>query len=245
MVGLLLANAACEHDTRILLEVTWESGAPVVDLNVTALPFDPDGLLDSLAKAAPTPQPVFPALEAELREYERPEPDPYEAVNRPWLTLRDSVATLSDSLAGRDPAEPGYAADYDRFRQMYARLAQRAAERERALRAVEGNPVALARRAAAAADSLRAWEYQAYATYPDAAAAAVVHAGRTVVEGTTDRDGRLVLSVEAGRWWLVGRTPDPDNPFMEYYWNVPVTTTRVVPVRVPLSNRNATRRWRH
>lgn len=180
-----------------------------------------------------------------MHEYHRPEPDPYEEINRPWLALRDTVRALADSLIERDRAEPGYAADYERFRALYARLAQRAAERDRALRDVNGDHLDLARRAATAADSLRAWEYQAYAGYPDAAAAAVVRSGRSVVEGTTDRHGALTLQVQPGRWWLVARTPDPANPFLEYYWNVSVTATRVVPVRLPLSSNNAAKRWRH
>lgn len=242
---IAFAGSGCEQETRILVDITWESGEPIADLSLTALPFDPDRLLDSLAASATTPQPTFTALEAEMREYERPEPDPYEEVNRPWLALHDSVAALSDSLLERDRTEPGYAAAYERFRQLYARLAQRAAERDRALRAVAGDQVALARRAAAAADSLRSWEYQAYASYPEAAAAAVVHSGRAVVDGTTDPDGHLALSIEPGRWWIVGRTPDPENPFMEYYWKVSVTATRVVPVRLPLTSGNASWRWRH
>jgi hypothetical protein len=241
----MLVSASCEEQTRIVVDVTWDSGDPIVDLPLTALPFNPDHLLDSLTTAADAPAPAFPALEVEMRAYERPDPDPYEAVNRPWLALRDTVAALSDSLMQRARTDPGYAADYDRFRQLYARLAQRAAERDRALRDVNGDQVALARRVAVAADSLRAWEYQAYAAYPEAAAAAVVHSGRTVVEGVTDRAGRLALDVESGRWWIVGRIADPDNPFMEYYWNVPVTATRVVPVRLPIASGNARWRWRH
>ncbi len=240
-----IGTSACEQNTRIVVAATWESGEPIPDLPLTALPFNPDLLLDSLTGLATEPAPTFPGLEAEMRAYERPDPDPYQEVNRPWLALRDTVAALSDSLMQRERTDPGYAADYDRFRQLYARLAQRAAERDRALRDVHGVQVAFARRVALAADSLRSWEYQAYAAYPEVAAAAVVHSGRTVVEGTTDPNGGLVLEVEPGRWWLVGRTADPDNPFMEYYWNVPVTATRVVPVRLPVSTRAATWRWRH
>lgn len=242
---LAALSTGCERETRIALEVTWDHDGPVADLAVTALPFDPDHLLDSLAGEVDIPAPTFPALEAEIHEFSRPDPDPYEEINRPWLALRDTVRELADSLIDRDRTESGYAADYDRFRALYARLAERAAERDRALRAVNGDHLDLARRAAAAADSLRSWEYQAYAGYPEAAAAAVVHAGRSVIEGTTDHHGRLTLRVQPGRWWLVARTADPENPFLEYYWNVPVTATRVVPVRLPLSSANATKRWRH
>jgi hypothetical protein len=236
---------ACDSSTTLVVRVEGEGGRPVQELEVVALPFDPVSLLDSLQSAAPHPAPVFADLEAELRSWQRPADDQYDDLNRPWLALRDSVLALSDSLHAMDRAEPGYAMRYARFRQLYARLAERAAERDRALRDVRGSDVTLARRAAEAADSLRAWEYEAFATYGERAAAAAVRAGRDVVEGSTDARGTVTLHLQPGRWWLVARRPDPDNPFMEYFWSVPVTTTRVVPARVLLIPDNAAWRWRH
>lgn len=214
-------------------------------LDITALPFDPDRLLDSLTTAAPTPRPDFGQLEQELRAYARPADDPFKELNRPWRALRDSVVALSDSLFAMDRGTPQYAALYERFRQSYARLADRASERDAALRRLGASDLGLARRAQAAADSLRRWEYDAYEGYADAAAAAIADAGARVVEGTTDGDGRVTLRVDPGRWWLVTRLPDPENPFLEYYWNAAVTVTRLVPVRVPLNPGNGERRWRH
>lgn len=239
------ALLACHAETTVVVRVEDATGRPVPELEVAALPFDPVRVLDSLRSASPSPAPDFSELEAELRAWERPADDPYDDLNRPWLALRDSVLALSDSLHDMDRGEPGYATRYARFRQLYARLAERAAERDRALRDVSGSDVTLARRAAAAADSLRAWEYEAFAPYGELAASAVVRSGREVAEGATDTHGTLTLKLEPGRWWLVARRPDPDNPFMEYFWSVPVTATRVVPARVPLTPDNAEWRWRH
>ncbi len=244
-IALAPLSVACHAETTIVIRAELAEGEPVPDLGVTALPFDPVGLLDSLSAVAPRPKPDFSDLETELREYERPDNAPYTELNRPWLALRDSVVALSDSLIAMGRSEPGYATRYARFRQLYARLAERASERDRALRDVAGEDVTLARRAAAAADSLRAWEYEAFASYGELAAAATVRAAREVTEGETDSEGVLELEIEPGRWWLVARQPDPDNPFMEYFWSVPVTVTRVVPVRVPFTPQNAQWRWRH
>jgi hypothetical protein len=235
---------ACDSDTTLIVRVEGAGGRPVQELQVVALPFDPVSLLDSLRAAAPQPAPDFSDLEAELRSWRRPANDQYDDLNRPWLALRDSVLALSDSLHAMDRGEPGYATRYARFRQLYARLAERAAERDRALRDVSGSEVTLARRAAEAADSLRTWEYEAFASYGELAAAAVVRAGRDVVEGSTDAHGSVTFELQPGRWWLVARRPDPDNPFMEYFWSVPVTATRVVPARVLLIPDNAAWRWR-
>ena len=245
IVALLPLSLACRADTSIVVRAELADGEVVPDLAVTALPFDPLRLLDSLSATAPRPKPDFTALEAELRAYKRPDNIPYAELNRPWLALRDSVVALSDSLLSMGRSDPGYATRYSRFRQLYARLAERASERDRAVREVVGEDVALARRAATAADSLRSWEYEAFASYGELAAAAVARADRDVVEGRTDSKGVLELEVQPGRWWLVARRPDPDNPFMEYAWSVPVTATRVVPVRVPLTPQRAEWRWRH
>jgi hypothetical protein len=244
-VALVPFVIACQAETAIVVQAEFAGGDPVPDLGVMALPFDPAQLLDSLRAVAPWPKPDFGDLEAELREYERPDNAQYAELNLPWLALRDTVVALSDSLMAMDRSEPGYATRYARFRQLYARLAERASERDRALRDVAGEDVALARRAASAADSLRAWEYEAFASYGELAAAAVIRAERGVAEGETDNAGMLELEIEPGRWWLVARRPDPNNPFMEYFWSVPVTATRVVPVRVPLTPQNAQWRWRH
>jgi hypothetical protein len=240
-----LAIVGCHESTRITVAATWEDHRPIAELEIVALPFNPDRILDSLATEATTPPPTFPELLHEMRVYTIPEDDPYAELNRPWLALRDSVEALSDTLMAMDRSVPAYAAGYARFRTLYGRLADLAAARDRALRDVNGDRVALARRAAAAADSLRAWEYTAYAAYPEVAAEAVVASGREVVEGVTAKDGTVLLVLDPGRWWLVARTPDETNPFMEYYWNVPATTTRVIPIRLPLTPERAVRRWRH
>lgn len=240
-----LALLACDGDTTVVVIAEDGTGRPIPELELVALPFDPVRLLDSLRGVAPRPAPDFADLEAELRSWRRPTDDRHDALNRPWLALRDSVVALSDSLHTMNRGEPQYATAYTRFRRLYARLAERAAERDRALRDVGGSEVSLARRAAAAADSLRAWEYEAFASYGEVAAAAVVRTGREVAEGTTGTDGTVTLALEPGRWWLVARRPDPDNPFMEHFWSVPVTATRVVPTRIPLTPGNADWRWRH
>lgn len=240
-----LAIAGCHQDARINVAAAWADDGPIVELEILALPFNPDRILDSLATAAPTPPPMFAELVQEMRTYTIPEDDPYAELNRPWLALRDSVAALSDTLMGMDRSAPAYAAGYARFRTLYGRLADLAAARDRALREVNGDRVELARRAAGAADSLRAWEYTAYAAYPEVAAEAVLASGREVVEGVTDKDGTVLLVLDPGRWWLVARAQDMANPFMEYYWNVPVTVTRVIPLRLPLTPDIAVRRWRH
>jgi hypothetical protein len=234
----------CDGRTDVVISASWAPSTPIVELAITALPFDPDRVLDSLESSAPTPRPDFTDLVAEMKAYEPPEDEQFEAANRPWLALRDTVQHLADSLNSIGRTAPGYAAQYTRFRQLYARLAQRAADRDEALRQLGGDQMDLARRAAAAAESLRTWEYEAYASYGEIAAGAVLRSERSVAEATTDEHGEVRIALAPGRWWLIARHPDPTNPFMEFYWNEPVTVS-VLPVRLPLTTENSERRWRH
>ncbi len=245
-LALLGAPAAtgCGGSAPVEVRVSLGPATPLPDLVVTVLPFDPSALLDSLAAAAPRPRPTFPDLEQTLAAFrlqdDGGQPSPDQAVR----ALRDTVTGLADSLNRADRGGPGYAAAYGRFRQLYARLVQRSAEQDAELRATRRDELALARRARAAAESLRAWEADAYAPYPEIARATAERTGRTPRQAATDSTGALRLELGAGAWWLVARTPDPDNPFFEYHWTVPLRVAGL-PVALPLSGRNATRHWRH
>jgi hypothetical protein len=228
----------------VLVRASLGHGEPVTGLEITALPFDAEAVLDSLADAAPTPRPTFRALEAELAAYRSPEDDRLAEASIPWLALHDSVSRLADSLNGMDRRGATYARMYARFRQLYARLQQRATERDRALEELRGEDVTLARRAQAASEELRTWERDAYSAYPQIAAEALDRRGVEFVRATAAEDGTLHLELPPGEWWIVARLADPENPFQEYYWNVPLTVGWR-PVGVPLSERNTVRRWRH
>jgi hypothetical protein len=243
--GFLLAFAACSRDESAVLVRAQLHAEPVTGLTVRAYPFDPDQILDSLAALASAPRPQFPELERELAAYEPASDTRLQEASRPWLALRDTVAALSDSLNRMDRRSPAYARMYERFRQLYARLAQRAAERDAALREVNGDHVDLARRAQAAAESLRVWEHETFATYAEAAQAALQHSGHTVYDPSTDQVGALELELPRGNWWLIARWADPHNPFQEYYWNVPLRSSGWLPLWIPLMDGNSERRWRH
>ncbi len=243
--GFLLVLAACHGAESAVIVRAQMHEEPVRGLAVSAYPFDPDRILDSLTALASEPPPQFPELESELADYEPANDERLQQASRPWLALRDTIAALSDSLNRMDRRSPAYARMYDQFRQLYDRLAQRAAERDAALREINGDHVELARRAQTAAESLRVWEHDAFASYAEAAQVTLLRSGRSVVEAPTDEAGEIELELPRGEWWLIARWPDPHNPFQEYYWNVPLRSTGWFPVRVPLMDGNSLRRWRH
>lgn len=244
--SLAFAGAPCactNAPVPVRVQVTVD-GVPVPGLDVTAYPFDPTGLLDSLATAYGEPPPDVSALEEELRAFSPPEPAPDDAAGVVWAATRDSVAALADSLNAVDRRAPGYGDAYGRFRRLYGRLVERTAARDRAGRQATEPLRDLALRAGRAADSLRAWELAAYAGFDSAAAGEIRATGRQPIAGVTDPQGWLELALVPGRWTLTTELPHPENPFLELRWVVPVTVS-VFPFRVPMTERMAQEPWRH
>ncbi len=251
VVLLLLAvtQAACSDDARLEVRLQSQPGVPPAGLDITALPVNPDALLDSLAAAAPTPRPTFPELERAITGFRSggDHPDSAGALHATaaWQAVRDSLEALAGHLRTLDRASLAYREAYQRLRALYDRLGQRAAERDRAMQAGLGPERELAQRAERAADSLRQWEQLAYADFPARLEAAVRRTGRDLRQVSTDTTGVARFTLPPGRWWIQARIRDPENPFLERYWNLAVTLTPLVPVAVPLGARSAQLRWRH
>jgi hypothetical protein len=231
-------------DVEIRLSLDGMAGTPA-GATIMALPYDAGAILDSLTRAADRPPPRFPELEQELTEYRRHIPPELNELYRDWATARRAVEALSDSLVELDREVPSYEPTYRRFRDRYAELAHQEADLERAMRELSAEDRALAQEATSAADSLRQWEDEAYADYDAIATDRISQSGRNEVRLTTEPSGRASARLDPGRWWLVARVPHPENPFQEYYWSVALKVDGLTPLRIPLSDRNVTLRWRH
>ena len=237
--------AGCDGDVHLQVHVLAQHDEPLAGLEVMALPFDPDQILDSLALASEAAKPAFPELEAEMAAYVPPEEAVLRGIGAEWIDAMAEVKHLADSLNRVAPTSPGYAAAYDRLRQQYRELAQHAAERDKDFREHMGDDRDLASRAAAAADTLRRWENENYAPFPELADSAVATSGRPVHRGETDEHGKLEFVLSSGRWWLIARRDDPENPFIEHYWNVPIRMSVLGPRKIELHIDDSTPRWRH
>src|SRR5580765_2498135 len=243
---VLLALTACADRAPVHIHVSLPSGVPVEGLEVSALPFNADRVMDSLAFVAETPSPSFPDLELRLRTYQRPgRVLPGGGPTTSWLAIRDSVARLARELKRQDRRASGYRESYARFRQLYMRYTAQEAEREKQVRGLFSEDLGLAAEATRASDSLRAWERTAYHDFPSLADQRVARLGRAVTRLETDSLGRAEAELPNGNWWVSARIPDPDNPFEEYRWNVAVRVTAGLPVALPLMRANASQSWRH
>lgn len=240
---LLMLAAAC-GDAALTVRLSLHHDE-VVNAPISVVPFDPDAILDSLASAAPEPAPTFAKLEEVLFAFEPSDDSALATINTPWLALRDSVASLSESLQTMDRTDPAYAAAYDRFRTQYARFTRRTAQRDQALANLDGNAVQLARWAQAAADTLRTWERGVFGAYDSLASHALLRSGLEAQTVNTDSHAAAQFTLTPGMWWLIVRLPDTKNPFLEYYWNIPVRVNGVVPTVLTLTERHMRHRWRH
>ncbi len=221
------------------------NGAPLAYVEVTALPFDANGLLDSLEAAAPVPRPAFPSLEAEMIAYRVGPAVDLGQVGRAWTATRDSAQWLADSLLSVSHEAPGYPAAYRRFQALYRRLTERAARREAALQEVTDEIRSLAVRAGAAADSIRLWELEAYAPFDSLVALRIAAEGRPAVSASSHESGAVELELAPGAWWIRAQMRYPDNPFLEYEWNTMVWVRGWWPLHMRLFEGNVAVGWRH
>jgi hypothetical protein len=241
----LLALVACRDPAPVHVQAQLAPEFPLGELDVVAVPFSTERLLDSLERAAPRRRPTFPDLEARMRRFTPGSPEqPDTSLTLTWKATRDSVARMADRLRSMDRGAPAYREAYNRFRDLYQRYTARAAAREAALRAVLADDRRLAQEAGRAADSLRAWEREAYREFPRLAESRVRQAGRPLARAETDSAGRATLELTPGDWWLSARFTHPENPFIEYRWNVPVRVAGL-PFALPLTPANAQPGWRH
>lgn len=236
----MLAAAGCAEQSALHLQIVRDDGRPDAGFEVVIVPVDPQALFDSLTAAARTPPPRFPELEEAMQGFRRRE---QPAVgNSGWQATRDSVEALADSLRGADRRTPEYRNAYGRLRGLYDRLGQRTAARDRATRSEYRE---LADQAALASEAMRRWERSAYGGYDSLLARRIARTGQQGMRAVSDSTGSIRVDLAPGRWWLRARRRLRDNPFLERVWNVPVTTNRLVPVRVRLTVDNAQLEWRH
>ncbi len=120
----LLVLAGCSGEGEIVLTATLNE-VPLVGLEIVALPYDAQSLLDSLGRAAPTPRPDYAALEMELKDYQRKDSDSIDNLNAEWAEARSVVAELADTLNGMERGSAEYATAYIRLRTAHEALLAR------------------------------------------------------------------------------------------------------------------------
>jgi hypothetical protein len=77
----------------------------------------------------------------------------------------------------------------------------------------------------------RAWQQTTYAGYDTLSRSQTTGRMRMITSDTTGAAGWASLRVYQGTWWIHARSPDPQDPNFEWYWNVPLVgdTVRLSP----------------
>lgn len=136
------------------------------------------------------------------------------------LPLRALFDSLRAAAAGTSQGDtPARVAARDRFRKLQDRLAPRL-------------------------DSLRglqhAWRVAVFGGYDTLTLDLTHRLAQDPFTDTTDARGVAVVRPKTGgRWWVTVSTWDPDDPYAEWYWNLPLTGDTL-----RLSSANAVRRTR-
>jgi hypothetical protein len=195
---------------------------PVPGVLLAALPYDRDSILADMERRATTPRPNTHTLDSLFLAFHQP----FLAFSRAAWTMELATRTQDSVTAARARAGPGTpaAGELDRLLQAISdTLARLRPELERTRTAL-----------AAARDTLwpvmerlrgevRAWENSTYAGYDTVVRTQSTDKMRQLIADTSDAGGWGRLRVSAGTWWVHARSPDPQDPNLQWYWNVPVT----------------------
>jgi hypothetical protein len=241
---LLLVTAACGPGELIVTaEIdrhNTETGEleirPLGDLEVQFLPFDRDAIFDSLAQAAPTPE---PELSTELEEM-RTEYIEVQAAARDaeieWLTARERLQEISQEIAQYSEGESRYRELFNEFEDQEDRVIAAENRMDDYFAELEELQATVLDQLQQARALQENWEDEAFADYPDIVDARLSEARRDIAVDTTDATGMLRVRLDPGEWWVYTRHRLPTE---ELYWNVRVEVERGEPTEILLNRENA------
>lgn len=191
---------------------------PAAGVTVMALPYDRDSLLASMENEAPTPRPHTSELDSLFQRFR----EPFAESTR----LAVLVERLRDSLerTAEDPSAGGTR------RALEDSLARLSVAREAAVRRLDEVRAEVAPRIDSLRAEVRAWEAETFRNWAETTSS--LSSGRLVagITDTTRFDGtaRLYLPPSGRSWWVYGRSFNSGDPNSEWYWNLPVTGSRLV-----------------
>lgn len=213
---------ACTNGRTVTVQVLVPdlagAATPITGVVVAAIPYDRDSLIAAMEGRVSTGRPHTETLDSLFQAFH----DPFLAFSRAAWNIerlnrtRDSVAAAQRTAASA-PAATELEARLARLDDSLRRLAP-ALERARA-------------ELSAARDTLwprierlrvdaRQWQLSTFEGYDTAARSLARSRMRTLSADTTDAAGWASLFVAKGPWWITARSPDPQDPNYEWYWNV-------------------------
>jgi len=220
---VLLFLLACGGPRKIAVQVLVPDlrgvETPLPGVEVAALPYDRDSVLAVLEQRAGTERPHTRALDSLFQAFRAP----FLAFSRAaWQA--EQTQRSHDSLAAQRAAavagSPGARELELRMQTLEDFLRRLAPELERARDALAAARDTLWPRIERLQADVRRWEHSTYAGYDTIVRGVVRDHMRMGRADTTDATGRATLELSAGRWWIYARSPDPQDPNAQWYWNL-------------------------
>lgn len=231
IIPAILGLAACSGGREVQVEVAIPGpdsvDAPVAHLQLVALPYDRDSLLATFEARSRRPERETRQLDSLFAAFRIPF-GAYAAAAYRVQSLERSLAYLKARLDSLPRQNPAYDSLYRAFADGSDSVAAAHRRRDDAQR-----ELALARaKLSPRIDSLRQlmarWEDSTYRGYDSITKALGSGLGREPVSDSTGTDGKVMLRLPRGSWWIYARSWDAWDPYSEWYWNVPATGARVV-----------------
>jgi hypothetical protein len=245
-MGLLFAAAACgPGEVVVTMEIETpnpEGGVRTItlsNLEVQLLPYDRDQVFDSMIATFPTPEPEIPADLLAARDEVQAAQAEWDAHQRRWNTLRDTLQTLTSAMDQFSRGESRYVALFREWQDFDSELGRVEAQMNAAFDRFDS----LQRGTIRASDSIRIlqdnWADEAFDGVGQVFLAKQRESGLDIAVDTTNANGVARANVKPGQYWVHARY---DLPYTELYWNVPVMVERGEPTLVELTRANALER---
>jgi hypothetical protein len=226
---LLVIAAACRNGRTVTVQVLVPDLAgvatPIAGVVVAAVPYDRDSLIAAMEGRASAGRPHTQTLDSLFQAFH----GPFLAFSRAaWnvetvTRARDSVAEARRAAA----SGPALAELNTRLARLDDSLRRLAPALERARRELGAARDTLWPRIERLRVEARQWQLSTFEGYDTAARSLARSRMRTVSADTTDTVGWATMVVASGPWWITARSPDPQDPNYEWYWNVPVDSDTV------------------
>jgi hypothetical protein len=210
------------------------------DIEVELIPFDRDEVFDSMAAAAPTPEPEIPPSLLEAQDSIAAAQQRYQSLNARWASLRDSLQTISEAMDGYNPAEPAYRDLFRVFNDLDGEVNRLDRLKTEAFDEFTSLQNANVEQSNQVARERQDWAAEAFAGIEEVFTARMRESGRDMIVDTTNAQGVTdPIQVPPGQWWVHARY---ELPFTELYWNVPVEVPGGEPTVVELNRSTAEER---
>lgn len=225
---LLLVACDSRRSIAVQIQVPDLAGVdtPIPGVLLAALPYDRDSILAAMEQRAASPRPSTQELDRLFLAFQQPFLDfsrsAWSVERTTWR--RDSVALARAGAGTGSPA----ASELDiRLRFLNDTLTLLAPALGRTRAALAAARDTLWPKLERLRSEVRAWENSTYGGYDTVVRTQSVDKMRQLIADTSDAGGWGRLRLSSGRWWLYARSPDPQDPNFQWYWNIPVTSDTI------------------